>query len=272
MNYQSSISEKDRDRINRFCLMDDEFMQKCLEDSIECTELIISIILKRDDLGIKSVRTQHKIKNLHGRSVVLDIYAEDDEGKHYNIEIQRSDHGADPRRARYYSSLMDANVSSPGEAFEDLPEIYVIFITENDVLKGGLPIYHIERKVIETEEPFNDGSHIIYVNGRYQDESPLGLLMEDFFCRDPDKMNYKVLADRVRYFKKDEKGGAAMSRIMDEVREEGIEIGKREAMFKLIKAGKISYEDAKDLWGFTPEEINEVSQHRKRSSNEPYNG
>ena len=43
-------------------------------------------------------------------------------------------------------------------------------------------------------------------------------------------------------------------------------------MFKLIKAGKISYEDAKDLWGFTPEEINEVSQHRKRSSNEPYNG
>ena len=118
MSYQSSISERDRDRISRFCLMDDEFMQKCLEDSIECTELIIGIILKRDDLGIKSVRTQHKIKNLHGRSVVLDIYAEDDEGKHYNIEIQRSDHGADPRRARYYSSLMDANVSSPGEAFD----------------------------------------------------------------------------------------------------------------------------------------------------------
>ena len=191
---------------------------------------------------------------------MLDIYAEDDEGKHYNIEIQRSDHGADPRRARYYSSLMDANVSSPGKAFEDLPEIYVIFITENDVLRGGLPIYHIERKVIETEVPVNDGSHIIYVNGRYQDESPLGLLMKDFFCRDPDKMNYKVLADRVRYFKKDEKGGAAMSRIMDEVREEGIEIGKREVMFKLIKAGKISYEDARELWGLTPEEIDSVEQ------------
>ena len=84
--------------------------------------------------------------------------------------------------------------------------------------------------------------------------------MEDFFCRDPDKMNYKVLADRVRYFKKDEKGGAAMSRIMDEVREEGIEIGKREVMFKLIKAGKISYEDARELWGLTPEEIDSVEQ------------
>ena len=51
-----------------------------------------------------------------------------------------------------------------------------------------------------------------------------------------------------------------MSRIMDEVREEGIEIGTREAMFKLIKAGKISYEDAKDLWGLTPEEIDSVEQ------------
>ena len=90
--------------------------------------------------------------------------------------------------------------------------------------------------------------------------------MKDFFCRDPDKMNYKVLADRVRYFKKDEKGGAAMSRIMDEVREEGIaigrEAGKEEAnkisAFKLIKAGKISYEDARELWGLTPEEIDKV--------------
>ena len=92
--------------------------------------------------------------------------------------------------------------------------------------------------------------------------------MEDFFCRDPDKMNYKVLADRVRYFKKDEKGGAAMSRIMDEVREEGIAIGREEgkeeankiSAFKLIKAGKISYEDARDLWGLTPEEIDSVEQ------------
>ena len=55
-----------------------------------------------------------------------------------------------------------------------------------------------------------------------------------------------------------------MSRIMDEVREEGIAIGREEGIkisaFKLIKAGKISYEDAKDLWGLTPEEIDSVEQ------------
>ena len=33
--------------------------------------------------------------------------------------------------------------------------------------------------------------------------------MHDFFCTDPDDMNYKELADKVRYFKEDEKGRKA---------------------------------------------------------------
>ena len=51
------------------------------------------------------------------------------------------------KRARYNSSLIDANVTEPGEQYEALNESYVIFITENDVLGKGLPIYHIERMV-----------------------------------------------------------------------------------------------------------------------------
>ena len=33
--------------------------------------------------------------------------------------------------------------------------------------------------------------------------------MHDFFCTDPDDMHYKELADKVRYFKEDEKGRKA---------------------------------------------------------------
>lgn len=51
-------------------------------------------------------------------------------GRVYNIEIQRSDSGADVKRARYNSSLIDANVTEPGESYEKLNETYVIFITE----------------------------------------------------------------------------------------------------------------------------------------------
>ena len=104
----------------------------------------------RTDLKVITVHGQHDIKNLQGRSVRLDIMAVDVEGRVYNIEIQRSDKGAEVKRARYNSSLIDANVTEPGEKYENLCESYVIFITENDIMKVGLPIYHIDRTVKET--------------------------------------------------------------------------------------------------------------------------
>ena len=55
--------------------------------------------------------------------------------------------GAGVKRARYNNSLIDANVTEPGEKYENLCESYVIFITENDIMKAGLPIYHIDRIV-----------------------------------------------------------------------------------------------------------------------------
>ena len=48
-----------------------------------------------------------------------------------------------------------------------MPETYIIFITSNDVLKGGLPIYTIERTIQETGALFKDKAHIVYVNGSY---------------------------------------------------------------------------------------------------------
>ena len=66
-----------------------------------------------------------------------------------------------------------------GEDFNELPETYVIFITENDVMGGSEPIYHVDRIVKETGKLFDDEAHIIYVNGAYRDESPLGLLMHE---------------------------------------------------------------------------------------------
>ena len=100
----------------------------------------------------------------------------------------------------------------------------MILITENDVIGKGKPIYSIERRIDDTDELFDDGEHIIYVNGVDKDASTeLGKLMHDFFCTDPDDMNYKELADKVRYFKEDEKGVAAMCKVMEDMRNEADE-------------------------------------------------
>lgn len=140
---------------------------------------------------MKSVKTQRRLKNLLGRDICLDIDADDETGKEYNVEIQRADNGADRKRARYHSSILDAHLLQPGDDFGDLPETFVIFITENDVLGDGLPLYTIDRQITNTGKAFDDGEHIIYVNGANKDASTeLGKLMHDFFCTDPDDMHY----------------------------------------------------------------------------------
>ena len=197
--------EEDLRRLRGLRLLDDDFMQKVFEDKA-CTELLLQIILNRTDLKVIHVNGQQDIKNLQGRSVSLDILAVDVDNKVYNIEIQRSDKGASVKRARYNSSLIDSNVTEPGEKYENLCESYIIFITENDIMKAGLPIYHVDRTVTETGKLFGDEAHIIYVNSQIQDESALGKLMYDFYCTDAGKMNYEILADGFGILKKMRRG------------------------------------------------------------------
>ncbi len=208
--------------------MDDDFFTVCFDGDKECTQFILRILLDKDDLTVVEVKTQYSVKNLRGHSVILDAFATDSRGMKYDIEIQRADKGASPKRARYNSSLIDDQILIAGDSYDVLPETYVIFITENDVIGKGRPIYHIERMITETGDLFEDGSHIVYVNAAYRDDSQLGKLMYDFSCANPNQMNYSVLSQKTRYFKEDTKGVTHMCKIMEEVKAEGFAEGVAE--------------------------------------------
>lgn len=230
-------SPKELERIRRYRLIDDTFLSVVFQDK-ECTQLLIRCVLQREDLTVIQVRTQRELKNLWGRSVRLDVLAADEAGNLYNIEVQRSDSGAARRRARYNSSLLDAHVTEPGDEYEALAESFVIFITENDYFRQGLPMYHIERVVQETGELFADGEHIIYVNGQYRGPDPVGELMHDFFCQDPAEMSFPLLARNVRYYKDDAEGVDYMCRISEEIWEEGREKGRQEGQKEGRRVGR----------------------------------
>lgn len=53
---------------------------------------------------------------------------------------------------------------------------------------------------------FDDGSHIIYVNGNYRGNDEIGQLMKDFHQTDPKNMHYEALAQGVKHFKETEEG------------------------------------------------------------------
>ncbi len=253
MNTPEQTHQQDLERLKSLRYMDDDFMSVCLADNFEGVELILRIVLGREDIKVKSVRTQEPLKNLQGRSAVLDVHAVDDADKEFDVEIQRKDAGAGAKRARHNSSLLDAHILKAGDDTEDIPDSYVIFITENDVMKGNQSIYPVERYVTigENKVLFGDGSHIIYVNGKYRGNDEIGKLMHDFSCTNPDDMNYETLAKKARYFKQDEKGVAAMCKIMEDMRNEAAREAAQKAeqnkakrtAVHLIKLGKMTLEE-----------------------------
>lgn len=264
---QEKQHQEDLQRLRGFRLIDDDFMNACFDGYIEGAELLLRIILDKPEIRVKSSTTQKRLKNLLGRDVCLDIDANDDSGKKYNIEIQRSDKGADRKRARYHSSILDAHQLKTGDDFSNLPETFVIFITENDVIGGGLPIYTIDRQITNMNQPFDDGEHIIYVNGENRNASTeLGLLMHDFFCTDADDMHYKELADKVRYFKEDEKGVAAMCKVLEDMRNESaraaVEHRNVEVANTLLKLGKLTFEEVAESAGLTIEQVKQLASSK----------
>ncbi|MCR5129217.1 MAG: PD-(D/E)XK nuclease family transposase [Lachnospiraceae bacterium] len=260
---------KDLKRIKEFRLIDDDFMNVCFDGNIEGVELLLRIILDKPDIVVEKVTTQKIMKNLLGRDVWFDIDAHDSSGKEYDIEIQRSDKGADKKRARYHSSILDAHLLKPKEDFSVLPETFVIFITEHDVIGNNKPIYRIERYIEETGERFNDGEHIVYVNGASENgTTELGKLMHDFLCEDPNDMYYIPLAEKVRYFKEDEKGVATMCKALEDMRNEVARETARETAEKtkvenalnLLKLGKLSFEEIANAIGLSVERITELAR------------
>lgn len=248
MNTTEQTHQQDLERLKSLRYMDDDFMTVCLADNFEGVELILRIVLGQKSIKIKSVRTQESMKNLQGRSAILDVHAVDSTNKEFDVEIQRSDAGAGAKRARHNSSLLDAHILKPGNDTEDIPDSYVIFITEKDVMKGNQPVYPVDRYVMIGEKKvlFGDGSHILYVNGQYRGNDEIGKLMHDFSCTDPDDMNYEALAKKARYFKQEEEGVAVMCKIMEEMRNEAALNNARETAERMIRKGRMPLEEIAD--------------------------
>ena len=221
-----------RQVVDDITLMNNRFMNKVFDGNIPATQRMLRVILKNDKIKVCKVSVQQWLQNLYGHSAQLDILAEDEHGTQFNVEIQRSDEGASVQRARFYCGALDMHFLDRGKKYEALPDAYVIFITESDVLKKGRPLYNIQRSIDETGEAFGDGSHIVYVNAACQDDTPLGRLMQDFNCNDPAKMHYKELADRVNYFKTSKEGEIDMTDIIEAYANNKAEQAAKEAVAK----------------------------------------
>ena len=244
-----------RERIKSLRLMDDIFMTAVLRDHKEIVELILQTILKKPELKLKSVKVQEVLKNLIGRTTVLDVHAIDTDNNHYDLEFERDSNRATPERVLYHGSLLDSTILPPGSDFNELPERTVIFITEKDLFGFNEPVNKISIQVLVNGKviPYVPKRQHLLVNGSYDGNNELGQLMFDLNCDNPDEMYNKPIADVVRYYKYNEEGVEKLRSIGEEILNEGIEIGKTQG----IEIGKTQGID----------EGIEIGQQKERNKN-----
>lgn len=252
--------QDDLRRLQSMRPMDDDFMRCLFKDNIPLAEMVLRILTGKQDLVITDCQTQKDMKRLAGaRSICLDAYGKDSTGKKYDLEIQREDKGAGPHRARYHSSVMDVENLDAGQDFSELPDTYAIFIVEKDFYGMGEPIYPIERINLLSGKPFDDGEHILYVNGEYRGDSDIGKLMHDFSCTSAADMNFGLLADRTKYLKENPKGVSEMCKVIEEMRKEERKEALEAVALRMLSAGKYAMDEIAAVLGLSTDEVKKLA-------------
>ena len=256
----SVVTKKYLDVIETYRPMDDVFMRNIFRESPELVEMVLRIIIDKPDLQVIRSETQADLIRITGsRGLCLDVYATDDAGKKYDVEVQKESSDMKPERARYHASAMDVENSWHGMTFDQLPDTYVIFISEKDYFGRKQPVYAIRRTVDDDNSLFNDGSNILYVNGEYRDDTMIGKLMHDFNCCNPKDMLIPELSKRTEYLKTNKKEVEHMCKQLKEMEESGISIGiekgKILTLIQLVIEKDLSLEKAVAKSGLSFEEF-----------------
>ena len=203
----SLIEARERrvERVRNLTLMSDVFMSVALNDIPAC-QYVLRILTGIKTLKVKEVRTQAKISKTASRDAVLDVLAEDETGRLYDLEIQQLDTVDHARRTRFYSAMIDSSYLEKGKTYADLPEVYVIYVSKTDIWKKGRTTYLVEKYFKDTDTVYDDGQHVLYVNAAVDDGSETAKLMQYFKTSNPDNMEHGELSKRVHYLKREEGG------------------------------------------------------------------
>ena len=113
------------------------------------------------------------------KGVRLDIYAEDENRTHCNVEMQVKKKTALGKRSRYYHSQMVMEALASGEDYETLPDTFVIFVCDFDPFGEHLYCYTFGNECKENKNAkLDDGSYTIFLStkGENEEEVPVELV------------------------------------------------------------------------------------------------
>lgn len=114
-------------------LTDDYIFNKVMLDYDICLEVLRRIL---PDLHIKKIDLPNNQQEIalapDAKAVRFDIYTTDEQGNHYDIEMQVADHHNIAKRIRYYQTASSMEAYDKGQPYEKADDSYVIFFCNFD--------------------------------------------------------------------------------------------------------------------------------------------
>ena len=106
--------EKLLERVKNFTLLSDVFLSVALRDKAACQH-VLRLLTGKEKLTVKAVRTQYRISKIISHDAILDVLAEDEKKRLYNLEIQRRDTVDHSRWTRFYGAMIDGEYLEKGK-------------------------------------------------------------------------------------------------------------------------------------------------------------
>ena len=258
------MREKDKERLQQLNPIDDDFLKKMAEDLAFCEE-VIRIATENQSLTVVGCTAQKWVKNLQGRSVVLDIVCEDEAGRLILVEVQKADDDDHVRRVRYNTSCITANITEPGSKFKNVPNVIGIYISKFDMFKSGKTVYHVDRVVRETGEVVENGLQEIYANTKIDDGTDVAELMYIFTEKDAyDFQKFPKVSARKKQFKESQGGQEEVCDLVENYAKECAEEAEKKAAKKLFENGA-KYELVRaSITSLSDEELKSIYERCKK--------
>ena len=220
-----------------------------MEDAEICRQVLMCIL----GFPIREVRVHTEstiLVNPDYRGIRLDVYADDEEGSVYDVEMQTTDKGNLPKRSRCYQGQMDVAYLEPGEDFNKLPKSFVIFICTFDPFGRKRYIYTFEERCLEDGEPLGDETRKVFLSTKGEKGDGVSEELIQFLRFVEQSENSpdceqdalaKQLSDRIAKLKRDrrmEERYMLLGELFDDERREAREEGLKEGLEEGLKEGR----------------------------------
>ncbi len=233
-----------RKRIQHLQLTSDIFFNTVLTDIDACKEVVD--IITGEDLNIVEVRNQQAILRLFNHSVFIDIWAVTEDDRQIGIEMHPQSNENRVKRNRYSISSMDVDTFKKNRKYDDIPDVFGIYITQGDFLHTKQGVNKVVRSIDATNKQIPNGISEYYVSLSCSGKTPEQTALFQYMVNSDgieESIYFPNLVKRVRHLKENEGGLKIMCEIIDAiVQEERIEAriegrleGRLESKVELIR-------------------------------------